>query len=38
MPLDEGVKGILSAILNFPTAAMLIVAFWIYIWRDRRPY
>jgi len=38
MTLDEGVKGILCAILNYPTAAMLIVAFWIYIWRDRRPY
>jgi hypothetical protein len=38
MTLDEGVNGILSAIFNYPTAAMLIVAFWIYVWRDRRPY
>jgi hypothetical protein len=38
MDLDTGVNGILSAIFNYPTAAMLIVAFCLYVWRDRRPY
>ena len=38
MDLDNGINSIIYAILNFPTAAMLLVAFIIYVIRSRRPY
>jgi hypothetical protein len=36
MNLDTGIGEIAKAILAFPTAAMLLVAFWLYVVRDRR--
>ncbi len=38
MDLDNGVNSIVGAILEYPTAAMLLVAFLVYLWRERRPY
>ncbi len=36
MNLDLGIEAIAQAILSYPTAAMLLVAFWLYVTRDRR--
>jgi len=38
MNLDTGISEIAKAILAFPTAAMLLVAFWLYVVRDRRTW
>ena len=38
MDLDNGINAIICAVLNFPTAAMLLVAFAIFVVRSRRPY
>ncbi len=36
MNLDLGIGAIAQAIIAYPTAAMLLVAFWLYVVRDRR--
>lgn len=36
MDLDSGIREIAHAILSFPTTAMLLVAFWLYVTRNRR--
>ena len=36
MNLDTGISEIAKAILAFPTAAILLVAFCLYVTRDRR--
>ena len=38
MDLDSGIREITNAILAFPTAAMLLVAFWLYVARNRRDW
>jgi len=38
MDLDSGIREIANAILAFPTAAMLLVAFWLYVTRNRRDW
>ena len=38
MDLDCGVREIAQAILSYPTAAMLLVAFCLYVIRSRRDY
>ena len=38
MDLDSGIREIAQAILAFPTAAMLLVAFWLYVTRNRRDW
>ncbi len=38
MNLDTGISEIAKAILAFPTAAMLLVAFWLCVVRDRRTW
>lgn len=38
MDLDSGIREIANAILAFPTAAMLLVAFWQYVTRNRRDW
>ena len=38
MDLDSGIREIAQAILAFPTAAMLLVAFWLYVVRNRRDW
>ena len=38
MDLDSGIREIRNAILAFPTAAMLLVAFWLYVERNRREW
>jgi len=38
MDLDSGIREIANAILAFPTAAMLQVAFWLYVTRNRRDW
>ena len=36
--LDNGIREIAHAILSFPTAAMLLVASWLYVTRNRRDF
>ena len=38
MDLDCGIREIVEAILSYPTAAMLVVAFCLYVIRNRRDY
>ena len=38
MNLDIGIHEIGKAIFCYPTAAMLVVAFWLYVMRSRRDW
>ncbi len=38
MDLDGGIKALVETILQYPVAAMLLVAFVVYLKRERRPY
>jgi len=38
MDLDTGLNAIIGTILCHPTAAILLVVFFVYLWRERRPY
>ena len=38
MDLDMGINSIIGTIFQFPTAAILLVAFILYVVRNRRPY
>lgn len=38
MGLDSGIRGIANAILALPTAAILLVAYWLYVTPNRRDW